>query len=294
MIGIKNSFNAGELSPWMKARTDFEKYYSGCLTLENMIVRPQGGVSKRPGTKYINTLTGKARLIPFIASKSEVYILEAGDQTIKIYPVDISAASVLTSIAVTGVTSIAKETQAQYTAMATYADSTEIDITKIATWTCEEGTVVSGLFTAPDVAETTDVIITASFEGIDGTLTVSVLVAADETPPYPNDGFSVESDPAKLVSAHRAVYGGGYRDTIIAYPPIDDEMELYYSNSAPYIYCQFAINGVEQSWIVGEPGRTLYNIPATETTSIIYKVRYKDWADNISPWSSTATLDEVE
>ena len=34
------SFNAGELSPYMDARSDVEKYASGCRTLENFIVSP--------------------------------------------------------------------------------------------------------------------------------------------------------------------------------------------------------------------------------------------------------------
>ena len=50
---ILNSFNAGEMTPLLEGRTDIDKYYSGCKTLENMLVFSQGGATRRPGTKFI-------------------------------------------------------------------------------------------------------------------------------------------------------------------------------------------------------------------------------------------------
>ncbi len=41
--GIFNRVNGGEISPLMKARTDFDKYYSGFQVVENFLVLPQGG-----------------------------------------------------------------------------------------------------------------------------------------------------------------------------------------------------------------------------------------------------------
>ena len=51
------TFNAGELSPLIDARTDLEKYASGCRTLENMLPRIYGPVERRPGTIYIADVT---------------------------------------------------------------------------------------------------------------------------------------------------------------------------------------------------------------------------------------------
>ena len=48
------TFNAGELSPQCDARSDVEKYGSGCRHLENMIPLIYGGVERRPGTKFIS------------------------------------------------------------------------------------------------------------------------------------------------------------------------------------------------------------------------------------------------
>ena len=41
---IVNSFNAGELSPYLYAREDIDKYQSGCQELENFVPLPYGGV----------------------------------------------------------------------------------------------------------------------------------------------------------------------------------------------------------------------------------------------------------
>ena len=48
-----NTFNAGELSPYMGSRTDLSKYTSGCLELENFQLLPYGGASRRPGIRFI-------------------------------------------------------------------------------------------------------------------------------------------------------------------------------------------------------------------------------------------------
>jgi hypothetical protein len=82
------SFNAGEMSPLMNSRVDFAKYKSGAQTLQNMIVRAQGPVTRRPGTKYIATVkdsTDATRLIPFEYSTTDAYVLELGDEYVRFY-----------------------------------------------------------------------------------------------------------------------------------------------------------------------------------------------------------------
>lgn len=69
------SFSAGELSPMVDARSDTDKYRSGCRTLENMIPRIYGAAERRPGTKYIDTCNGMARVLPFIYSNTIAYIV---------------------------------------------------------------------------------------------------------------------------------------------------------------------------------------------------------------------------
>lgn len=85
---MQTSFNAGELSPRLAGRVDLEKYSFGLSTCENAIVQPYGGVSRRPGTKYIATAgvpTAAVRLIPFEFSETQAYIIEAGDHYFRFY-----------------------------------------------------------------------------------------------------------------------------------------------------------------------------------------------------------------
>tara|TARA_R100000664_G_C2757720_1_gene146107 strand:- start:1628 stop:4363 length:2736 start_codon:yes stop_codon:yes gene_type:complete len=85
---IQTNFTAGEVSPRLHSRVDVTKYANACKTLENMIVIPQGGASRRGGTKFIaegKTNNKKVRLYPFEFSVTQAYVLEFGDQYIRFY-----------------------------------------------------------------------------------------------------------------------------------------------------------------------------------------------------------------
>jgi len=77
--------NSGELSPQIDSRSDVDKYRAGCRILENMIPRIYGPSTRRPGTKYIDTCGGVARIIPFIYSNSISYIVLLEDQKMYFY-----------------------------------------------------------------------------------------------------------------------------------------------------------------------------------------------------------------
>ena len=82
------NFTAGELSPRMDGRTDLEKYFFGCKTLENMVVHPHGSASRRPGTRYVSEIKDSSavtRLIPFEFSTTQTYMLEFGNLYIRFY-----------------------------------------------------------------------------------------------------------------------------------------------------------------------------------------------------------------
>jgi hypothetical protein len=83
-----NSFNAGELSPYMGARSDVEKYRNGCSTLENFIILPYGGVIRRPGTEYLGSPkfdNRRCRLIGFNFSTTTRFVIEMGHQYIRFW-----------------------------------------------------------------------------------------------------------------------------------------------------------------------------------------------------------------
>ena len=85
------SFTAGQLSPRMEGRTDFQKYFSSGKTINNFVVQPHGPVARRPCTHFVAEVKDSSkdtRLIPFSFSTTQTYILEFGNQYIRFYKDD--------------------------------------------------------------------------------------------------------------------------------------------------------------------------------------------------------------
>lgn len=83
---LQPSLNAGELSPRLAARVDFAKHRSGLETCENLIPLAEGGVTRRPGTRYVVEVKSSSvngRLKPFQFSVVQAYILELGNQAMR-------------------------------------------------------------------------------------------------------------------------------------------------------------------------------------------------------------------
>lgn len=78
----QNTFTGGEWSPLMEGRTDLAKYFSAVQRLQNFVLQPQGGVTRRPGTRFVVPAKSPAdvapRLIPFTFSTEQAYMLEIG------------------------------------------------------------------------------------------------------------------------------------------------------------------------------------------------------------------------
>lgn len=93
---IQTGFAAGEMSPRLFGRTDLQKYHIGCSTLRNFYVDYRGGASSRAGLAYIGmckqgapnsggtSTNNPPRDIPFQFSISQGYVLEFGDQYMRI------------------------------------------------------------------------------------------------------------------------------------------------------------------------------------------------------------------
>lgn len=82
------SSNAGELSPRMDARIDFEKYGAAISRGSNLVCLPQGGVTFRPGTRFIKEAKSSATtsvIIPFEPVSEQAYAIEAGDGYFRFY-----------------------------------------------------------------------------------------------------------------------------------------------------------------------------------------------------------------
>ncbi|MDR2020675.1 MAG: hypothetical protein LBQ14_07935 [Treponema sp.] len=69
------NFAAGELSETLFGRIDLPQYYQGVSFLENFEVIPTGGIERRNGTKRIRRMEEEGRIIPFIISRDDSFLL---------------------------------------------------------------------------------------------------------------------------------------------------------------------------------------------------------------------------
>ncbi len=82
---LQNVLNGGEITPLLRGRADLPRYASGCRELRNFVPMPQGGVTRRPGTRFLGrALSNTARLIPFVFSASQGRMLEFGDRVLRV------------------------------------------------------------------------------------------------------------------------------------------------------------------------------------------------------------------
>ena len=84
---IQPSFARGEITPLAHGRVDIAAYTVGLARCENWVVTPFGSLTRRPGTRFVTSTKadGQARLIPFTFSTEQAYILEFGDQYMRVY-----------------------------------------------------------------------------------------------------------------------------------------------------------------------------------------------------------------
>ncbi len=84
---IQNSFNAGELSPYIASRPELEVYASGCKRMNNYISIPYGGARYRPGTEFIaeTASEGATCLYGFEFSTQERNVLEFGEGRVTVH-----------------------------------------------------------------------------------------------------------------------------------------------------------------------------------------------------------------
>ncbi len=79
---LQPSFNAGEINPRLAARLDFAKYASALEECTNLVPLPEGGLTRRPGSRYIAEVEASdkaTRLLPFEASATQQHIIELNE-----------------------------------------------------------------------------------------------------------------------------------------------------------------------------------------------------------------------
>ncbi|NBQ13049.1 MAG: hypothetical protein EBU31_00195 [Proteobacteria bacterium] len=73
-------FSKGEISEELLARFDVDSYHTALKQARNVIVLKYGGVTKRPGTRFVAPVYKDqgVRLVPFQYSLEQTYVLEMG------------------------------------------------------------------------------------------------------------------------------------------------------------------------------------------------------------------------
>lgn len=85
---IQTNFTGGEISPRLLGRVDLQQYVNSVQRCENFICFPHGGITKRSGTRFVAEVKNSSqsvRLIPFIYSTVQAYVLEFGHQYVRFY-----------------------------------------------------------------------------------------------------------------------------------------------------------------------------------------------------------------
>lgn len=94
---IQRNFASGELDPSLHSRVDLVRYQTGLRKLRNAEVMKTGGVRNRAGMKYVMAATStekKIRLLPFVFSRDQAYLLEFSDKQIRVIRNDVVKATI--------------------------------------------------------------------------------------------------------------------------------------------------------------------------------------------------------
>ncbi|MDR3561255.1 MAG: hypothetical protein P4N59_07445 [Negativicutes bacterium] len=88
---MQPTFGGGEFDPHLWFRLDLQKYATGLRTCRNFYIHKHGSASTRPGQQFVNAAkfgATRCRLMPFIFSDKQAYVLEIGVGYIRFYTND--------------------------------------------------------------------------------------------------------------------------------------------------------------------------------------------------------------
>lgn len=92
----KTNFTSGEIAPELLGRHDLKGYENGAALLRNVLVKPTGGVARRPGLAFVDILPGPARLLAFAFNTEQDYLLAIVDGEMRVFRDDALATTVAT------------------------------------------------------------------------------------------------------------------------------------------------------------------------------------------------------
>jgi hypothetical protein len=85
------------MDPRLANRTDVKQFYQGAATALNVVSMPQGGIQRRPGLRYLDTLNGTSRLAAFSFNTEQTYCIVFTNNNIEIFMGGVSQANVTTT-----------------------------------------------------------------------------------------------------------------------------------------------------------------------------------------------------
>lgn len=88
-MSVKTNFTAGQVSSHIFGRGDLSIFENGARTLQNVIIHPTGGVSRRRGLQLLDFLPDNGRLVPFEFNSEQTYLLCFLPQKLRIYREDL-------------------------------------------------------------------------------------------------------------------------------------------------------------------------------------------------------------
>jgi len=88
---IQTNWTGGEVSLLSAGRFDVQKYRNGAATIQNFLVKLQGGLFYRPGFRHVanaNLPTQPCRLLGFMRDENNTFLIELGHEYLRIYEND--------------------------------------------------------------------------------------------------------------------------------------------------------------------------------------------------------------
>ena len=80
------ALKGGEVTPAVKGNVDTDQYPHFCNLLENCYVEKHGGIIGRGGSHFVAETKGeKVRLVPFVFSREQSYVMEFGDHYARLF-----------------------------------------------------------------------------------------------------------------------------------------------------------------------------------------------------------------
>jgi len=244
---ILTNFTSGELSPRLNGRIDLDKYYNSASSIHNFVVLMHGGVTKRPGTRFIREIkdsSKRTRLIPFVFSKTQAYILEFGDQYIRFYKdegIIVSSGSTPYEISTPYTTAQIDQLEYVQSADVLYIVHPnhipkKLGRTGHTSWTLTDVDFFDGPYLDVNTTSTT-----MSNSGVSGSVTIT---ASSTTGINNNTGFSASTDIGRLI---RIQHSGNWGFAKITAVNSTTQVTATVDSERPYT----ASSGTHPEWQLG-------------------------------------------